>query len=449
MATDRYALRSDENYPKPLYRILTTLTLILILAWSSFGLLGLLHPKHISAEEQQIRKYAYNDVNYRLLPNTIFFKLPSKQAIDTNGTLNEDNSFRQLLSRADSILSEEASSVMRKKQTPFSVDKHDFVSLSPYFWPNLTKSTGLPYIYRDSETNPEVDTIPDARSMHEMAKKVRILSVAYYLTDNASYASKASELLRIWFLDNETRMNPNLEHSEVKPGINNGSHSGIMSGIYLLDVPDAVELIHDSGAWSKQDQNGIELWFSRYLDWLLNSDFGMEERKSLNNHGTWYDVQVSSIALFLNKPEITREVIKNYTDKLIAAKIRPDGLQPNEVHRRVSFDYHLFNLQAFFNLAKIGYHIGIDLWNDTTPEGSGLQKELDYLLRYALGKEKWPYEQIRPVDKAKLLPVLCQAISHYEEDERYKQAYRSIDGPKVSAIDSIINGCITEPVDNK
>jgi alginate lyase len=430
-----------------LSQILVSLTIIIALVCSSIGLLGLLDPSPVSGEEQKLENYTYVDVNNKL-PKTIMFHLPSKQTIEANGNQALRDSFERLLSAADSYLTKEPISVMEKKQTQLIADKHDFLSLAPYYWPNLTKAKGLPYVYRDGEKNPEVFSIPDARNMQEMVTRVRILSAAYHLTDNVSYASKASELLRVWFLNNETLMNPNLEHSEVKLGVNNGDFSGIMAGIYLRDLPDAIALISDSGSWTKQDQRGIKLWFSKYFDWLLNSDFGMEEGKSLNNHGTWYDVQVSSLGLFLNKTEISKEILKNYMDKLLAAKIRPDGIQPFEIDRSQSLDYHLFNLQGLFTLAKIGDQMGIDLWDYKTPEGSRLQKELDYLLPYALEKEKWPYEQIKPVARGKLLDVLCQAISHYEGNEKYKQAYRTIDGPKVRAINNLLYGCITGPVNN-
>ena len=129
--------------------------------------------------------------------------------------------------------------------------------------------------------------------------------------------------------------------------------------------------------------------------------------------------------------------------KLIAAKIQPDGTQPFETHRSISLDYHMFNLLALFNLAKIGDYVGIDLWDYNTRKGSGLQKELDYLLPYALGKEKWPYEQIKPLDTGKLLDLLCQATTHYNGNETYKQAYRSIDRLNVTKeIDNLIYGCI-------
>jgi hypothetical protein len=112
--------------------------------------------------------------------------------------------------------------------------------------------------------------------------RARILSLAYYFTDNRQYASKAVELLRVWFLDNGTYMNPNLLYAEMTPGKNNGSSTGVF---------DAIGLIQHSPLWTKQDQLGVQLWFTKYLDWLLNSDFGKKEAQATTNHGTWYNVQ--------------------------------------------------------------------------------------------------------------------------------------------------------------
>jgi hypothetical protein len=434
----------DYNRLNSSSRSLLALMLITALASSGiFTFLVLLNPKQVSAQDQGIVNN-YEEIKYRLLPKMIMFDLPSKQMIEANRSLVGYDSFKQLLAQANSYLTKEPNSVMEKNQIPSSGDKHEFLSLSPYYWPDPTKPKGLPYIYRDGERNPEVNSIPDGRNMAEMIRRVKTLSVAYYFTDNILYASKASELLRVWFLNNNTHMNPNLQHSELISGKDNGSNSGIIAGISFPDLIDAIGLIQDSLSWTKQDQQGIELWFDKYLEWLLNSDFGKEESRALNNHLTWYDVQVSSIALFLNKTEITRDILKNNIDKLIAAKIQPDGSQPFEINRRTSLDYHIFNLLAFFNLAKIGDHIGIDLWDYKTHQRSGLQKALDYLLPYALGKKMWPYEQIKPIDKGKLMDLLCQATIHYGGNETYKEAYKSIDRLNVTKeIDNLMYGCIT------
>jgi hypothetical protein len=402
----------------------------IILSSSTIGLFDFLHSKQVGAVEQRITNPPYYDIKSEVLPQSVIFDLPLKNAIKDNKNQIAQESFKQLLGQAESYLTKEAKSVVEKKQIPPSGDKHDFLSLAPYRWPDPTKPNHIPYVYRDGEINPEVFAIPDGANMDEMIQRVKTLSIAYYLTDNISYASKASELLRVWFLNNNTRMNPNLQYTEVIPGRNNGSHSGIIAGINFPDIIDSITLIRESTSWTEQDQKGIESWFDRYLQWLLNSDAGKKESKRLNNHGTWYSVQASSIAIFLNKTGFTRDIVNNNIDKL-AAKIRPDGSQPFELQRSTSLNYHIINLLGLFNLAKIADRVGIDLWNYKTPEGSGLQDALDYLLPYALKKETWPYKQIKPIDTSRLVDLLCQAIIHYDGIESYKEAYRSIISPNV------------------
>jgi hypothetical protein len=84
-------------------------------------------------------------------------------------------------------------------------------------------------------------------------------------------------------------------------------------------------------------------------------------------------VPASSIAIFLNKTEIARDIVKNSINEL-AAIIRPDGSQPFELQRRTSLNYQIINLLGFFYLAKIADSNGIDLRYYKTPEGSRLQK---------------------------------------------------------------------------
>lgn len=433
----------DYNHLNSISRLLQVAMLVSIILWSStLGLFGFLHPKQVGAVEQRITNYPYEDIKSQVLPQSVMFDLPLKHLIKDNKNQVVQDSLKQLLAQADSYLTKEATSVMEKKQIPPSGDKHDFLTLAPYMWPDLTKPNHMPYVYRDGEINPDVNAIPDGVNMDEMIKRVKTLSIAYYFTDNISYASKASELLRIWFLNNNTRMNPNLQYTEVTLGKNNGSYSGIIAGNNFPDIIDSIALIRDSSPWTEQDQQGIESWFDKYLEWLLNSDAGRKESKRLNNHGTWYDVQASSIAVFLNKTEITRGILKNNIDKL-GAIIRPDGSQPFELQRRTSLNYHIFNLLGLFNLAKIADRIGIDLWDYKTPEGSGLQKALDYLLPYALKKETWPYKQIKPIYMSRLVDLLCQATIHYDGNESYRGAYRSIISPNlVKETNNLMYECI-------
>jgi Alginate lyase len=352
--------------------------------------------------------------------------LPAKRAFQNN-TDNDPtlkNAIEQLLFQANSFLSLRPTSVIEKSEIPASGDKHDFLSLAPYRWPDPSEPDGLPYINYDGKLNPEVYSIPDKKNMDDMVYRVKILSLAYYFTDNPLYAYKAAELLRYWFLNNSTSMHPNLQYAEVVRGEdnNNGTMRGILHGKYLPDLTDAMRLIQHSPSWSKRDQQGMELWFSKYLDWLVHSDHGEEERRQHNNHGTWYRVQVSAIALFLNRTEIARYLLQDVGDELFKQQIEPDGALSREINRKNSLDYSTFNVLGLFKLASLGERLGIDLWNYTTPEGAGLQKALDYLLPSLLNKETWPHPQFKLIDRKNMVDLLCRAAIHYQGNQSYIQA---------------------------
>ncbi|MEY4541783.1 MAG: hypothetical protein RLZZ306_3540, partial [Bacteroidota bacterium] len=57
------------------------------------------------------------------------------------------SALKMLLKKANKIVKEgKLYSVMHKKKTPPSGDKHDYMSQAPYWWADSTKKNGLPYI---------------------------------------------------------------------------------------------------------------------------------------------------------------------------------------------------------------------------------------------------------------------------------------------------------------
>lgn len=288
-------------------------------------------------------------------------------------------------------------SVMNKTQLPPSGDKHDYMSQGPYWWPDPAKSDGLPYIRRDGFRNPEIKNITDSDEMDELIDDVSLLVEIYESTKEEKYALYASKLLINWFINPSTKQNPNLNFGQGIPGINSGRGIGIIETRYLFKITNAAERLLKSTSWSPQNHTKLKNWFSAYLTWLLTSPLGLDEADELNNHGTYYDVQVVDYALFVGREDIARQQLE-ITKSRIQAQIKPDGSQPHELKRTKSLGYSIMNLEGFFYLANFAEKLGVNLWTYPTKENAGLQKAFEFLKPYMQNQNLWPYEQISPLE---------------------------------------------------
>jgi len=232
------------------------------------------------------------------------------------------------------------------------------------------------------------------------------LALAYYLKGNEAYATKAAQLLRGWFLDPATRMNPNLEYAQAIPGINTGRGIGLIETRGLTQAVDTVGLLAGSKAWTEADQRGVTEWYSTFLQWMLESKNGHDEVAAKNNHGTYFDVQAVSFALFIGRKELAVQILQASRQKRIATQIEPDGRQPLELVRTKAWSYSVGNLDGLMLLATLGEKVGVDLWGFQTADGRSIRKALEYLVPFALDEQKWPYQQLGEWPPKMLLPLL-------------------------------------------
>jgi Alginate lyase len=294
----------------------------------------------------------------------------------------------ELEREAKSALSAGPFSVVEKTNLPPSGDKHDYMSIGPYFWPDPTSSNGLPYIRHDGRRNPANRT-SDRRALGSMVGTVETLSLAFYFTGNEAYAEKATQLLRTWFLDPATRMNPNFEFAQAVPGVNTGRGIGLIEMAGTTGLIDSVGLLAGSKSWTNADQRGLQQWFTQFVQWMQESKNGRDEAAAKNNHGTYYDLELTTFALFIGKNEIATNVLRAVPEKRIARQIEPDGRQPLELARTNAWGYSIGNLRGLISLAQLGDKYGVDLWHYETSDGRSIRKALDCLIGFATGEQKW------------------------------------------------------------
>lgn len=319
-----------------------------------------------------------------------------------------------ILEDAEKAMSAGPFTVVQKEFMPPSGDKHDYMSLSPYWWADPTKPDGKPYIRRDGQFNPERSKY-DLGPLEAMSNAVEDLAMGYYFTGDEKYAARSALLLRTWFLDPPTRMNPNMKYAQSVPGYDEPRPSGIIEGGRFRKAVDAAGLIAGSSAWSAADHAAMQKWFAELTDYITTSPQGVAELTQPNNHASWATVQVATFLLFAGENDRAREVLKTNFARLLDSQIKADGSQPEELARTLSFHYSRFNLLALIEMAMLGEHVGLDLWNHKTADGRGIRTALDYLTPYALKQKEWEHKQITPMKFGDLVQLYRRAANAYHE----------------------------------
>ncbi|MGB4414341.1 MAG: alginate lyase family protein [Paludibacter sp.] len=362
------------------------------------------------------------------------------QSIDNAKSLNSEAA-KYVIREADKYLITKLVTVMDKPMTPPSGDKHDYMSMGRYWWPDPKKADGLPYIRKDGVVNREIDKL-DRMPLSKMERSVYLLSLAYYLTNDENYAAKAVENLRIWFINKETKMNPNMNFGQTIPGRKEGKGrgEGVLDTYSFVEMLDGVELLKTSKSFKKKDREELNNWFTTYLDWMLTSEIGNEERSAKNNHGTAYDVQVARYALFVGKEDLTRNIIDQFPAKRLFKQIEPDGSQPLELARTTAFGYSVYNIMHFLDMCAIANTLNINLLDSKSEDGRCIVKAIDFLLPF-IGKQvtDFPFKQIKDWDSVQQkLRWQLYRVDKMLSKPLYENYYYSVINKSVKDIECLI-----------
>ena len=357
--------------------------------------------------------------NTNKVSNIDYESLETQKSLIKNGDKQSVENYNKLLAKADNLLKVDGFSVTNKTGVPPSKDKHDYMSIGPYWWPNAKTENGLPYIRKDGEINPDTrNNFTDFVEKKNFISAVKTLKDAFFYSDDKKYANKNLELINTWFLDESTKMNPNVNFGQYVPGKSEGRCFGIIEFDDLIEVVEFLELAKDKTILDKQTEKGMFSWFTAYSDWLQNSKLGIEESTRKNNHATHYDVQLLSILVYLNKTEEVKKHLSTITKARVFSQIKPDGRQPLELKRTKSFSYSVMNLHGFLELARLGQKVGVNLWGMESEDGRSIKKGYEYMLPYLTKQKEWQYKQIKDKKSSeeKLIADLKKARKLFKED---------------------------------
>jgi hypothetical protein len=280
-------------------------------------------------------------------------------------------------------LAEEPVTVTAASSPRSAGGRHDFFSEGDYWWPDPEHPDG-PYIQRDGMSNPD-NFVEHRRAMIRLSLIVPALAAAYKVTKDRKYAAHAAKHLRAWFVDDATRMNPNLQYAQAIKGRFTGRGTGIIDTLHLVEVARAAGQLDLTAA----ELAGVRQWFAAYTEWMTTHPYGIAERDAKNNHGTCWCTQVAAFAQLTANADQLAYCRNRYKTVLIPNQEAPDGSFPEELRRTKPYGYSLFNLDAMAILVQTLTTKEDDLWRWQMPDGRGMVRAMAWMFPFIEDKKKW------------------------------------------------------------
>lgn len=296
----------------------------------------------------------------------------------------------RILAAADAALAGPAFSITHHRAPLSAGGPNDFFSMSDYFWPDETKPDGKPYVRRDGESYPGLFN-DHRREVMGLRDAVAALATARMVSGEEKYAVRAAELLRMFFVDPATRMNPNLEFSQVIVGKPTpGRGIGIIDTLHLAEVAVAIHALEGNPALTQELMTGLRGWFRDYLTWLRDSERGRNEAKSSNNHAVAFWLQVAAFCQVAPDEALLLECRRQFKEVFVAVQMAPDGSFPLELKRTKPYAYSIFQLDNLASLCQLLSTPEDNLWTLELPDGRGMRKAMAYLYPFLADKSTWP-----------------------------------------------------------
>jgi hypothetical protein len=294
----------------------------------------------------------------------------------------------RILNAAEAALKLEPISVTKFRAKLSEGGPHDFYSNGDYWWPNPETTNGLPYVQRDGQSNPG-NFIAHRQCVMGLRDAVAALGAAYKISGKDRFAAKAAELLRVFFLDEKTRMNPSLKFAQAIPGVTPGRGIGIIDTLHLAEVPLAVLAMRDSKSFPPEVFAGVKQWFQDYSDWMITSKNGNDEANAGNNHAVAYWLQIACFARLTGDDAKLAESRRRYKEVFVAKQMATDGSFPAELRRTKPYGYSIFQLDNMASLCQIASTPADDLWKFELADGRGISRATEFLYPFLADKSKW------------------------------------------------------------
>jgi len=294
-----------------------------------------------------------------------------------------------VIKRADKLLFEKPITVTASFCSRSTGTKHDFYSEGPYWWPDPKNPKGS-FLRNDGLRYPG-RFVDNDEAMRRFSWIVSTETSAFLLTKDEKYARAVLMHLNAWFVNPETKMNPNMQYSQAIQGICTSRGIGIIDALPLMDVAQSIAVLKKSDFVTEQEIKPYLNWYKDFIVWMTTHQYGQDEMNAKNNHGSWWHAQMAVYARLVNDKKALELCRNHYEEILLPNQMAENGSFPLELERTKPYSYSLFNLDAFAAIVWILSDNSFNEWNFTMPDGRGLNHGLKFILPFLKDKSKWTY----------------------------------------------------------
>jgi hypothetical protein len=295
----------------------------------------------------------------------------------------------RILGAAQKFLADEPLTVTSAHSERSGGGLHDYFSEGDYWWPD-PKNPGGPYIRRDGFSNPE-NFDKHRQVLMRLSVLAPTLAAAWLLTKDKKYSSHFVKHLRAWFVDDATKMNPNLEYAQAITGVTKGRGIGVIDTLQLVEVVRAVRVLEAERGISAADADAIRAWFAAYVNWMSTSKNGTDEEHEKNNHGTCWVLQMAEFSQLARRDDLRKLCVEKLKTEIVPNQIAKDGSLPLELARTKPYSYSLFDTDVMSGICQSLSTPDDDLWSFKGPNGVGVGDAVAFMEPYIADKSKWPF----------------------------------------------------------
>lgn len=270
-------------------------------------------------------------------------------------------------------------------KSPYSCGNvREFYSEADYWWRDPEDPSGK-YIGRDGESNPDCFN-RHRKVLMRLSCIAGVLAKEFLRTQDKAVLDKFCEHMHIWFADENVSMLPHLEYAQAIRNQLPGRNFGVIDSIHLAEV--ALAVIKLRRYMPSQLVDSVTKWFEKYLQWLITSQLGADERKTLNNHAVCWYMQAAAFAHLTENNALLDEFRSDFADCLLE-QISPDGSLPQELERTKPYGYELFTLEVFAGLAALLSVKSDNFFLVRKNNGGSVYDAANFMAPYIEDKSRW------------------------------------------------------------